>query len=112
MAVPARIRIETTSAQPRSFRGRNVTPPTGFTAMSQIGRKPAWLTTDFPCPKYDVSTKVDTGEPSMLVMLGRKTKRSVGLRDPADHVGAVVIRLRRTGKASAKTARASGLNAQ
>jgi hypothetical protein len=70
MVVPVRARFETTSAQPGLFRGNKVTPPTGFAVMSQTGREPAWLTTDFPCPKYDVSTNVDTGEPSTLVVLG------------------------------------------
>jgi hypothetical protein len=70
MAIPARERFETTSAHPGLFRGSKVTTPTGFAVMSQTGREPAWLTTDFPCPRYDVSTNVDTGEPSTLVVLG------------------------------------------
>ena len=67
---PGARKFETTSAQPGLFRGSKVTPPTGFAVMSQTGREPAWLTTDLPCPRYDVSTNVDTGEPSTLVVLG------------------------------------------
>jgi hypothetical protein len=70
MAVPARATFETTSAQQGLFRGSKVTPPTGFAVMSQTGREPTWLTTDLPCPRYEVSTNVDTGDPSTLVVFG------------------------------------------
>ena len=70
MVVPARAMFETMSAQPGLFRRSKVTPPTGFAVMSQTGREPGWLTTDLPCPRYDVSTNVDTGDPSALVVFG------------------------------------------
>jgi hypothetical protein len=45
----------------RTGRGTRVTPPIGFAVIAQTGREPPWLTTDFPSPRYEVSTKVDTG---------------------------------------------------
>jgi hypothetical protein len=70
MLVAVRERFETMSDQPGLFRGSKVTPPTGFAVISQTRREPAWLTTDFPCPKYEVSTNVDTGEPSAPKVFG------------------------------------------